>query len=110
MNQKPSKNNNNENNADNNNQEMKIMLSLKIIKENDGQKEEKKIYNLNEIEETKKKLKLLFELKKMYSPKEDSEIIQIGSIINWLEVYSIEITSILKMYITLQGLVHNLYE
>ena len=86
------------------------MLSLKIIKENDGQKEEKKIYNLNEIEETKKMLKLLVEFKKIYSPKEDSDIIQIGSIINWLEVYSIEITSILKMYITLQGLVHNLYE
>ncbi len=109
--------NNNENNAENNNQE--INNENNVFNENnennkngnkDNEKEEK-MYNLNEIEESKKMLKLLVELKNKYSPKEDNNgIIQIGSIINWLEVYSVEITSILKMYITLQGIVQNLYE
>ena len=89
-------NNNNDNNENNEN--------------NDIKKEEDKMYNLNEIEEAKKMLKLLVELKNKYSPKDNYDSIQIGNIINWLEVYSIEITSILKMYISLQKIVQNLYE
>ena len=77
---------------------------------NDKENEQKKIYNLNEIEETKRMLKLLVELKDKYCLKEDDYKKQIGSIINWLEVYSYEIISILKMYITLNKVVTNLYE
>ena len=78
---------------------------------NDNENEKKKIYNLNEIEETKRMLKLLVELKDKYCQKEEEDYKkQIGSTINWLEVYSYEITSILKMYITLNKVVNNLYD
>jgi hypothetical protein len=55
-------------------------------------------------------LKLLVSLKNKYSPKASDYLNYIGSIINWIEVYTIEISSILKMYVTLNNIVPNLYE
>ena len=55
-------------------------------------------------------LKLLVELKDKYCLKEEDYKKQIASTINWLEVYSHEIISILKMYITLNKVVNNLFD
>ena len=98
-------NNNQENNQGNNNDN-----NNNNNEDNNNENAEKKIYDLTEIEEIKKMLKLLVELKIKYSPKEEDFIKQIGSTINWVEVYTVEITSILKMYITLNKIVKNLYE
>ena len=83
-----------------------------IINDNDDYKSNKnKKYSLEEIEEIKRMLKLLVELKIKYYPISEALYMkQIGCIINWLEVYVVEIISILKMYMTLKSIVINLYE
>ena len=72
----------------------------------------KYIYNKNEIDNIKRLLKILVELQINNSEKEeeDKNIKKLGSIINWIEVYTVEIASILKMYSSLYKIVGNAYE
>ena len=93
--------NNNDNNNDNNNNN---------IEQNNNNNNENKIFDKNQIENIKRMLKLLVDLKNKYSPMEYDNIKKLGNIINWIEVYSVEINSILKMYISLNKIVPNLYE
>ena len=97
-------NNNNENNNENNNG------INNNIEPNNNNNNENKMFDKNQIENIKRMLKLLVDLKNKYSPMEYDNIKKLGNIINWIEVYSVEIISILKMYITLNKIVPNLYE
>jgi len=105
-------NNNNENNNENNNGN-NIENNNEInnnIEPNNNNNNENKMFDKNQIENIKRMLKLLVDLKNKYSPMEYDNIKKLGNIINWIEVYSVEIISILKMYITLNKIVPNLYE
>jgi hypothetical protein len=104
-------NNNNENNNDNNNEQNNNNNEQNNNNnEQNNNNNEKKIFDKNQIENIKRMLKLLVDLKNKYSPMEYDNIKKLGNIINWIEVYSVEINSILKMYISLNKIVPNLYE
>ena len=94
---------NNENNINNNN----IVNNQGNNNINDNNNN---IFDKSQIEDTKQLLKLLVNLRNKYTVQEDDNIKQIGSIIAWIETYTVEITSILKMYNSLRKIVGNLYE
>ena len=112
--------NNQNNNIINNNQQINnnnIIINNEDKEDNENQddniindKKEKKIFNKSEIDRIKRVLKLLVSLKKKYSPKEESFINKIGGTINWIETYTVEITSIFKMYTELSTIIGNVFE